>query len=164
MPFNEGRNTVYVDNNLVVSGSVSAAGVVGFQTVTGASAVLSTNTVDLGVARDVFEGEDIMLRVEVGTAFTGLTALDIDVIMADDAALSSNVVAVGSLKAIPVASLVAGARFVCDTAAQIKSNGKRYIGARYTPTGTGTAGTLFADFGIEVQDTGKGYASGFALI
>jgi hypothetical protein len=155
---------VYVDNNLVVSGSVSATGAVAFQTVTGASAVLSTNTVDLGQQRDIGEGTDIFLRVEVGTVFAGLTALDIDIIGADDAALSTNVVALGSLKAIPVASLVAGARFVVEPSAQIGSKGKRYIGARYTPAGTGTTGTLFADFGIEVQDTGKNYPGGFSVI
>lgn len=154
----------YSDNNLVVSGGVSAAGVVSYQTVTGASAVLSTNTVDLGVARDVFEGNDLMLRCIVGTAFTGLTALDLDVIIADDAALSVNVTVVGSLKAIPVASLVAGARFNVDTSPQIASKGRRYLGARYVPSGTGTAGSLFADFGIETQDNEKNYSSGFSII
>jgi hypothetical protein len=155
---------VYVDNNLVVSGSVSAAGVIGFQTVTGASAVLSTNTIDLGVARDIGAGEDVHMRVEVGTVFAGLTALDIEVISADDAALSVNVTSLGAEKAIPVASLTAGARFDIAFGAQLGKNGRRYLGARYTPTGTGTTGTLFADFGVEVQDSGKGYASGFAVI
>ena len=155
---------MYSDNNLVVSGGVSAAGVVTFQTVAGATAVLSTNTVDLGVARDMGEGEDLYLRAEVGTAFAGLTALDIEVIGADDAALSSNVVSIAAIKGIPVAKLVAGSRFACDISPQIGSNGKRYLGARFTPTGTGTAGTIFADFGFDVQDTGKGYASGFNII
>lgn len=154
---------MYVDNNLVVSGSVSAAGVIGFQTVTGASAVLSTNTVDLGVARDVGAGADLFLRVEVGTVFAGLTALDIEAITADDAALSVNVTSIGALKGVPVASLTAGSRFAVDLSPQLRTQGRRYIGARYTPTGTGTTGTVFADFGIETQDQ-KAYATGISII
>jgi hypothetical protein len=155
---------MYVDNNLIVSGGVTAAGVVSFQTVIGSLVVLSTNTIDLGVARDIGAGEDTFLRVEVGTAFTGLTALDLEAIVADDAALSVNVTTVGELKGIPVASLAAGARFAIDISPLLGSNGRRYLGARFTPTGTGTAGTLFADYGLETQDGGKSYASGFAII
>lgn len=155
---------MYIDNNLVVSGSVSAAGAIGYQTVTGSSAVLSTNTVDLGVARDIGEGEDLYLRATVGTVFAGLTALDISAIVADDAALTTNVTCVGAITGVPVASLAAGARFALKLHPQLRTNGRRYLGARYTPTGTGTTGTLFADFGLEVQDAGKQYASGFSII
>ena len=154
---------MYVDNNLIVSGSVSAAGAVTSQTVTGAGAVLSTNTIDLGVARDIGAGEDFFLRVEVTTAFTGLTALDIEAIVADDAALSVNVTSIGALKGVPVAQLTAGARFAVDTSPQLRQQGRRYLGARYTPTGTGTAGALFGDFGIDTQDQ-KTYASGISVI
>lgn len=155
---------MYMDNNLVLSGSVSSAGVIGFQTVTGASAVLSTNTIDLSQARDVGEGQDTFLRVEISTAFTGLTALDIEAITADDAALTVNVTSLGKLAAVPVAQLVIGARFAVDLAPQLQKTGRRYLGARYTPTGTGTAGALFADIGVEVQDGQKFYPSGFSVI
>jgi hypothetical protein len=157
---------VYVDNNLIVSGSVSATGAIGFQTVTGSSAVLSTNTIDLGVARDIGEGTDLFLRVQVGTTFTGLTNLDLEAIVADDAALSVNVTSIDVIKAVPVAQLTAGARFAINLNPQLRSafTGRRYLGARYTPTGTGTAGTVFADLGDGVQDSGKSYASGFSII
>lgn len=154
---------MYVDNLLVVSGSVGATGVVAFQTVTGASAVLSTNTIDLGVARDIGAGQAIYLRVEVGTVFAGLTALDLQAIVADDAALTTNVTVVGDMDAIPVAQLTAGSRFAVKLSPQLRSNGRRYLGARFNPTGTGTTGTVFADFGIGVQDQ-KTYASGFTVI
>lgn len=153
-----------VDNNLTLSGGISGTGAVSFQTVTGASAVLSTNTVDLLQARDVAEGEDLYLRVQVGTAFAGLTALTIEIVQADDAALSTNVVSLGASGAIPVAQLTAGARFVIDANPRLASKGQRYLGARYTPTGTGTAGTLFADLGLEIQDGQKFYPSGFAVL
>lgn len=145
---------MYVDNFLTLSSA---------QTVTGASAVLSTNTVDLGAPRDIAEGEDLYLRTQVGTTFTGLTALTIEFIQADDAALSVNVTSVCS-QTIPVAKLVAGARFALDISPQIGQKGQRYCGARFTPTGTGTAGTLTADIGMEIQDGQKFYPAGFTVL
>lgn len=132
------------------------------QTVTGSSAVLSTNTIDLSQARDIGEGEDLYLRYQVGTAFAGLTSLKVEVIIADDAALSSNVVSVCSVD-VPVASLTASARGALELSPRIGSLGKRYLGARYTPTGTGTAGTLTTDIGLEIQDGQKFYPGGFTV-
>lgn len=154
---------MYADNFLTLSGGVSAAGAVTFQAVTGAAAVLSTNTIDLGTARDIGTGEDLFLRVEVGTAFTGLTALDIEAITADDAALSVNVTSIGALKGILVAALTIGARFAVNLSPQIGTVGRRFVGARYVPTGTGTAGAVFADVGLEIQDQ-KTYPIGFSVI
>ena len=58
-----------IDNNLIVSGA-SAANVVTGQTVTGASAVLSTNTVDLGQNRDIGQGNELLkARVEAWVWF-----------------------------------------------------------------------------------------------
>ena len=151
-----------MDQLLTLSGSASGNTWTG-QTVTGASAVLSTNTIDLLQARDIGEGTELNLRLAVGTAFTGLTALTCEVIIADDAALTSNVTVVGSTGAIPVAQLTAGARFACGLNPRIGSIGKRYVGARYTPTGTGTAGTLIAEIGTDIQDGQKFYPSGFSV-
>lgn len=156
---------MYVDDKLIVSGGVSAAGAVTFQTVTGSSAVKSTNCVDLGTNRDVGEGEDLYARILVGTAFAGLTGLDIEAVIADDATLTNNVVTVGAMTYVPVADLTAGARIAFKLSPLLNKKGQRYLGLLYTPSGTGTAGTLFADFGLEVQDSSskKGYASGFSI-
>jgi hypothetical protein len=151
------------DNNLVLSGSW-ANGIWTPQTVTGASAVLSTNTIDLSQARDVGEGEELALRVGVPTAFTGLTALTMDVIVADDAALTTNVTVIGSSGAIPVAQLTASSRFVVSFNPRIGSKGQRYLGARYTPTGTGTAGAVIGEIGSDIQDGQKFYPTGFAVL
>ena len=155
------------DANLLVSGTLAGTALspsVTGQTVTGASAVLSTNTIDLLTTRDVGEGDDFLkARVEITTAFTGLTALLIEVIQADDAALTSNVTAIGSSGSIPVASLTSGKRFEIELNARIGSVGQRYLGLRYTPTGTGTAGALVADFGAAYTDGQKFYASGFSV-
>jgi hypothetical protein len=155
---------MYVDANLMVSGSITGNTTTP-QTVTGASAVLSTNTIDLSQARDIGNGSrNPNLHVEVFTTFTGLTALTIEVIQADDAALSTNVTVVGSSGSIPVASLAAGTRLVVELNPRIGSKGQRYLGVRYTPTGTGTAGALIADFGIDYQDGQKFYPVGFSVL
>lgn len=152
-----------IDNFLTLSGSWSNGTWTG-QTVTGASAVLSTNTVDLLQNRDIGEGTEVNLRVGITTAFTGLTALLIEVIAADDAALSSNVTVVGSSGAIAVASLTAGARFAVTTNPRIGSKGQRYLGVRYTPTGTGTAGALIAELGDStIADGQKFYPVGYTV-
>jgi hypothetical protein len=155
---------MYVDANSVVAGAVANNGVVTFQTITGAAAVLSQNTMDLSQKRDMGSGQDLYLRVEVGTAFAGLTSMDVEAITADDPALSTNVTCVGALKAVPVANLGAGARIAVDLSPLIGSIGRRYLGARFTPNGTGTAGSLIADFGIEVQEAGDQYPSAINVI
>jgi hypothetical protein len=158
---------MYMDRNLIVSGSVTGpAGstTITGQTVTGSSAVVSTNTIDLQENSDIGEGDDFLrARAIVATAFTGLTALTIEAIQADDAALSTNVTPIGSSGAIPVASLTAGALFEIQLNSRIGSKGQRYLGLRFTPTGTGTAGAILGDFGIDIQDGRKFYPSGFTV-
>jgi hypothetical protein len=135
------------------------------QTVTGTNtSVLSTNTVDQLVATDIGEGNDLRGRFEVGTAFAGLTSLEMQIIAADDAALSSNVTVIGTTGAIALAALAAGARFTCDINPRIGSKGQRYLGARYVIVGTGTAGTITGDIGLGYQDGQKFYPSGIAVI
>lgn len=159
---------MYLDRNLIVSGSIggtAAAPSITGQTVTGNSAVVSTNTIDLLEASDIGEGDEFLrARANVTVAFTGLTALTIEAIQADDAALTSNVTVIGSSGAIPVASLTAGALFEINLNSRIASRGQRYLGLRYTPTGTGTAGAILGDFGIDIQDGRKFYPSGFTVL
>ncbi len=153
-----------VDNNLLVSGSISGNTVTG-QTVTGTdTSVLSTNTIDLLQARDIGEGENLSVRAEVVTAVVGATSIEVQAIAAGDAGLTTNVTVIGTTGAIPVASLTAGARFVADLSPRIGSKGQRYLGVRYVIVGIGTAGAFVADFGIETQDGQKFYPAGFAVL
>lgn len=156
---------MYADALLYLSGA-QIAGTTTFaaQTVTGAVAVLSTNTIDLGVARDMGEGKELFCRMQVGTAFAGLTALTVEVIVASDAALTTNITVVGSSGAIPVASLTASSRIAILLNPLLGSKGQRYMGVRYTPTGTGTTGTVTTDIGGGIQDGAKFYTSGIAVI
>ena len=157
---------MYMDNNLLVSGAVSAAGVVSGQTVTGTgTSVLSTNTVDLGVARDVGEGSEfLMARVEVVTAASGGTSVEIQAVVADSADLATNLTVIGSSGAIPVANMTAGKRLVVNLNPAIASKGQRYLGLRYVLVGAVAAGAYIGDFGIDMQDGQKFYPSGFAVL
>jgi hypothetical protein len=156
-----------LDANLLVSGILAGtalAPVVTGQVVTGAVPVLSTNAIDLVNIRDIGEGNDLVkCRVEIVTTFTGLTFLQTDVIQADDAALSVNVTVIGSSGPIAVAALTTAQRYEIELNARIGSKGQRYLGVRYTPTGTGTAGAVVTDFGLAYTDGQKFYTSGYLV-
>jgi hypothetical protein len=154
---------MYVDASLVVSGSIVGNTVTG-QTITGTNtSVLSTNTIDLSQKRDFGEGEDLKLRAQVTTAFAGATSVEFQAIVADDAALSSNVTVVATTGAILLAALTLGARFIADVNPRIGSIGQRYLGARAVIVGAGSAGAALIDFGIDLEDGAKFYPAGFSV-
>ena len=125
---------------------------------------VSTDTVDLSVARDMGEGGDLYMNFAMTEAFAGGTSTNFEVIIADNAALSSNVVVIGASGAIVTASLPLGTNVAVRLNPQIASLGKRYLGARYTVSGTNSAGKVTADIVMDVQDGKKFYASGFAVV
>lgn len=122
---------------------------------------VSTDTVDLGVARDIGAGENLYMNFTVGTAFAGGTSTEFQVIGSASADLSSPTV-LGSSGAIATAGLTAGKRAAVRVNPAIGSNGLRYFGARYVVVGTNSAGTVTADVVHGVQDN-KSYASGFTV-
>lgn len=162
---------MYVDANLMLSGSITGNTVTPQSTFASGASVLSTNTVDLsagipaGGTRDLGEGNDLARgRVEVVTAFTGGTSAEFQVIQSDDAALSVNVTVIGTTGAIPVASLVVGARYDIELNARIGSKGQRYLGGRTVNVGANTTGAIIMDIGSEIQDGQKFYTNGFAVL
>ena len=125
---------------------------------------VSTDTVDLSVARDMGEGGDLYMNFAMTEAFAGGTSTNLEVIIADNAALSSNVVVIGASGAIVTADLTLGKNVAVRLNPQIASLGKRYLGARYTVSGTNSAGKVTADIVMDVQDGKKFYASGFTVV
>ena len=124
---------------------------------------VSTDTVDLSVARDMGEGGELIMNFAVTAALTGGTSVKFEVIGATNAALSTGVVVIGSSDAVVTADLVAGKNVAVRINPQIASTGQRYLGARYTISGTYTAGTVTADIVADLQDGRKFYASGFSV-
>lgn len=125
---------------------------------------VSTDTIDLSIARDIGEGEELYMNFAVTTALAGGTSVKFEVIGATNAALSSGVVVLGSSDAVVTADLVAGKNVAVRINPQIASNGQRYLGARYTIVGTYTSGAVTADIVMDIQDGRKFYASGFTVV
>jgi hypothetical protein len=125
---------------------------------------VSSDTIDLSVARDIGEGHNLNMNFAMTEAFAGGTSTNFEVIIADNAALSSNVVVVGASGAIATADLTLGKNVAVRINPLIGSLGKRYIGARYTVSGTNTAGKVTADIVETIQDGKKFYASGFSVV
>jgi hypothetical protein len=124
---------------------------------------VSTDTIDLSIARDIGEGESLYMNFAVITALTGGTSVKFEVISSAAANLGSPTV-IGSSDAIVTADLVAGKNVAVRINPQIASNGQRYLGARYTISGTYSAGTVTADVVMNIQDGRSFYASGFTVV
>jgi len=124
---------------------------------------VSTDTIDLSIARDMGEGRQLFMNFAVTAALTGGTSVKFEVISSASANLSSPTV-IGSTDAVVTASLVAGYNTAVSINPQIASKGQRYLGARYTISGTYSAGTVTADVVINIQDGQKFYASGFTVV
>lgn len=129
------------------------------------STAVSTDTIDLSVARDIGEGKKLIMNFAVTEAATasGSATVTFQVIGSASADLSSPVV-LGSTGAIAKADLTLGANIAVDFNSLIGSKGYRYIGANYVvATGPLTAGKFTADIVETVQDGKKFYASGFTV-
>ena len=126
------------------------------------STAVSTNTVDLGVARDMGEGTTLYMNFALTEAFANGTSITFEVITSASANLGSPTV-IGSSAAIVTASLTLGKNIVVTLNPEIAGKGQRYLGARYTVAGTMNAGKVTADIVETIGDGQKYYASGFTV-
>lgn len=133
-----------------------------------ASAV-STNTIDLGTARDLGQGEDLyaLFTVDVAAAAAGAATVQFQIISSANANLSSPNV-LSSTDAIPKTDLTAGRKPIAIPLSSAVLNslpiGQRYLGVQYV-VGTGplTAGSFTAAISDTDPGVGKNYPSGFSV-
>lgn len=134
-----------------------------------ASAV-STNTIDLSVARDVGSGEDVIIAVTVDVAATaaGAATVDFQVISSAAAALTSPTI-LGSTGPLAKTELTLGRKAielrVPRATLLAQPIGQRYLGIQYTvATGPLTAGSFTAGvIASAFQDQGKLYPVGYSI-
>ena len=126
---------------------------------------VSTDTIDLSVARDIGEGKDLYMHFTVTEAFTaaGAATLTLQVIGSTAANLGSPVV-LGSTGPIALADLALGKRHAVRINPLIGSLGYQYLGAQYDVSATLTAGKFTADIVEAIQDGQKFYRSGFTVV
>ena len=126
------------------------------------STAVSTNTVDLGSARDIGEGTPLYMNFALTEAFANGTSVTFEVITSAAADLGTPTV-IGSSTAIATAALTLGKNIVVRLNPDIAGKGQRYLGARYTVAGTYNAGKVTADIVETIGDGQKYYASGFTV-
>ena len=126
------------------------------------STAVSTNTVDLGSARDIGEGTPLYMNFAVTEAFANGTSITFEVTTSASANLSTPTV-IGSSTAVVTSALTLGKNVVVRLNPDIGGKGQRYLGARYTVAGTMNAGKVTADVVETIGDGQKYYASGFTV-
>jgi len=119
-----------------------------------------------GGVRDLGEGKELFFNFAITTAVaSAATSVTFEIVAADNAALTTNLVVLASTGAVGYASLTAGANIVLPVPPKIGSTGKAYIGARYTTAGDNSAGAgkVTTDIVEAIQDGKKFYTSGFSV-
>lgn len=156
------------DYSLQMSGSW-AAGSWTPQSIVGSGTINSTNSIDTGPDAknqplDLGMGETLKVAVQIIASVAGATAVQFNLVSADDPALSVNVEVISASPAIPVAQLTAGQSIFMFIDRAAPNPPRRYVGMQYVLTGTSTAGSVLAEIVKDVQDVQNTiYKSGFTV-
>lgn len=105
---------------------------------------VSTSSKKKPAAQDLAIGDAMGVALFVDSTATQAGTLTVEMIEADDAALTTNIVSVGSV-VFNAADLLAGKQYFIEQAAYKSS--KEYYGVRYTPAGGLTTVTVSAYHG-----------------
>lgn len=131
---------------------------------------VSTNTIDLGVARDLGPGTELYAVFGVDTTVTaaGAATVNFQVITSAAAALTSPSI-IAQTDAIGKAELTAGRTLIAvalnPSILAADPNGRRYLGVQYTvATGPLTAGAFTCYLTDTLPPGFEYYASGFTVV
>jgi hypothetical protein len=127
----------------------------------------STNTYDLGVARDLGPGEELEVCITVDTVFASGTSVNFQFVTSANANLSTPSVLIET-GAIVTAQLTAGRMPIVmrvPRALVIAAPvGQRYIGLQYTIVGTYTTGAVTANIVFDAADVNKFYTANTPIL
>ena len=123
------------------------------QSLAGTGNILSTNVIDLGVAgtlakdgtairNDVGRGEEPKVFAQITADVSGGTSVQLQLVQADDSAMSTNLEVLEQTDAIAVATLKAGYQFRLTRIPPGVT--RRYLAMRYVVVGTNTSGSATA--------------------
>lgn len=165
-----------LDNNLILSGSVSAAGVVAGQLATAVANNVSTNVIDTGPLAigsnqpaEFGQGEALEVVITILQTLTsgGAATVQFQLVEADDAAISSNVNVLVQSDVFGYASLTAGTVVPLHYDRAAPYIARRYVALRIvigTATLTNGTGQFFAAVVKSLQDLKTlNLKSGFAV-
>ena len=133
---------MYVDSNLVVSGTRSSAGVWTGQTVE--STELSTYSIDLDAAKNLSKGKQLYFVVMIATAFSTCDSVNFQVVTADDAALTTNLVVQMETGTLARTSLTLNRAPIVIPIGSALDTEDRYLGLRYTVDCSADTGVVIA--------------------
>jgi hypothetical protein len=121
---------------------------------------VSTNTIDLGLARDIGSGENLYVVFSVDVAFAGGTSVDFQLITSAAANLGSPTV-IATTGAIATATLVLGYQIALRIPPRPGAV-QRYLGAQAVSLGTFTTGTITTRVVKDIDEVAY-YASGYTV-
>lgn len=127
----------------------------------------STNTVDLGVARDIGPGEELEISITVDTVFASGTSVNFQYVTSANANLSTPTVLIET-GAVATSELTAGRPPIVFRVprALLKAApiGQRYVGLQYTIVGTFTTGAVTANMVMDAGDVNKLYTANTPIL
>lgn len=130
---------------------------------------VSTNTLDLSVARDMGPGDQLYAVFQVDTTVTaaGAATVNFQIVSSSSASLTSPVV-LAQTDSIGKAELTAGRKLICvalnPAILASTPNGQRYLGVQYyVATGPLTAGAFTCYLSDTPPPGAQYYASGFTV-
>ena len=158
------------DASLTLSGGVGATGALTGQSVNGAGNILSTNVIDLGPlplggnqSTDPGAGNPLLMALRVMSAPTVGTSVQFQLILADDAAMSVNVVMIGQTDAYTIASLPAGTQVLLPVARPAPYQSRRYLALRYVNVGAIASASYFAGLVLDAQSPSTTFKTSYSI-